>query len=112
MSNWTKLPGLPSKANPCACCPPIPAVASLDKIIAVGFGAAYVSKDGEQVLDGEASWQDQGSGGATFQTAEDMAKLDPDHDWRVTLWGPLHGESFQRQGEGQWVLVESNPGFA
>ena len=44
--------------------------------------------------------------------AEREAVIDPDHDWRVTLFGPLHGEVYQRQGEGEWLLVESNQGFA
>jgi hypothetical protein len=28
------------------------------------------------------------------------------------LDGPLHGETYQRQGKNHWVLVERNLGFA
>lgn len=111
MSKWTKLPALDGRPNPCLCCPPIPAKAEMDKLIAVGFGAAYVCRDDKMVLDGERLTQETDKW-VTFQAAEDMAKLDPDHDWRIVLHGPLHGETYQRHGDGEWVLVESNQGFA
>lgn len=107
-ATWEKLPALPGKGNPCLCCPPIPAKASMDKIIAVGFGSADVTRDGELVLDGEHSED----GWITFAHAEALAALDPDHDWRATLFGPLHGEVYQRHGPGEWMLVEKNEGFA
>lgn len=44
--------------------------------------------------------------------AEEAAALDPDHDWRIVLFGPLHGEVYQRHGPDQWMLVEKNEGFA
>jgi hypothetical protein len=111
VSTWTKLPPLDSKANPCGCCPRIPTQASLEKIIAVGFGTANVTRDNEMVLDGERMSHD-GETWATFADAEALALADPDHDWRVTLDGPLHGETYQRQGDGVWLLVETNEGFA
>lgn len=108
MNEWTKLPGLDGRPNPCACCPPIRAKASLEKVIAVGFGSAYVTKDGDEVWaesgDFDECWR--------FSDAEAAALKDPDHDWRVTMFGPLHGEVYQRQGIGEWILVESNQGFA
>lgn len=48
----------------------------------------------------------------TVAQLEEMALLEPEHDWRIIKHGPLHGETFQRQGEGRWVCVESNDGFA
>jgi hypothetical protein len=81
----------------------------MDMVIAVGFGSAFVQKDGEivyseDIVDEENFW--------TVQDAEDAAKLDPAHDWQIVKYGPLHGETFQRQGDGLWVCVESNRGFA
>lgn len=111
MSNWEKLPGLESKANPCLHCPPILAKADMDKVIAVGFGSADLTRDDELVLDGERAFQ-RGKEVPTFADAEKLAVADPDHDWRVTLHGPLHGETYQRQGVKEWVLVETNEGFA
>lgn len=104
---WEKLPVLEGRGNPCLCCPPIPSQACQTKLIAVGFGAAYVTRDDDIVLDGENAeeW-------VRFADAEKMASADPDHDWRVVLHGPMHGETYQRQGEGQWMLVEKNEGFA
>jgi hypothetical protein len=43
---------------------------------------------------------------------EKLAALDPDHDWRIVLFGPLHGEVYQRHGVGEWNLIEKNKGFA
>lgn len=109
MSRWEKLPALDGRNNPCACCPPIPAVAQPDKIIAVGFGSADVTCDGREVY--REPNDDSGDGYWDFARAEAEAVKDPDHDWRATLFGPLHGETYQRQ-DGKWVLVESNQGFA
>lgn len=111
---WKKLKPLNGRINPCLCCPPIEAKACMKKIIAVGFGYAVVQKDGKIVLDGEEKTSKAKSmrGAPTFATAERMAAKDPDHDWRVVLYGPLHGESYQRQGKGSWLLVEANQGFA
>lgn len=93
--------------NPCPHCPPIPTQASMDKLIAVGFGEATIRRDGEIVIDAERveDWM-------TFADAEALAAADPNHDWRVVLHGPLHGETYQRQGDGVWLCVERNEGFA
>ncbi len=140
MSTWTKLAALPSKSNPCLCCPPILSRAEMEKVIAVGFGSADVTRDGENVYRepspqmcemceglGAIEGEDKvsrpcpacgGKGGDdsepywTFADAENAAKADPDHDWRVTMFGPLHGETYQRHGDGEWNLVEKNEGFA
>ena len=111
---WEKLPALDGRPNPCLCCPPIPAKAEMDKLIAVGFGAAFVSRDGLGVLDGEKVAADAKSAEEmlSFADAEKLAAADPDHDWRVHLHGPLHGEVYQRQGAAEWILVESDRGFA
>lgn len=95
--------------NPCLNCPPIPSVASMDKIVAVGFGTAEVRKNGAMVIDGERPPNDEW---VTFADAEALAVAEPEEDWRVVLDGPLHGETYQRQGLGNWVLVKRNQGFA
>lgn len=106
----------PGKAHDgCRFCGIPPTQAPMDKIIAVGFGAAFVSRDGEQVLDGERRMESamEGEGGyLTFADAERLAVAEPDHDWRVTLHGPLHGETYQRQGPEVWLCIERNDGFA
>lgn len=108
----------------CPYCPPIPTQAAMDKVIAVGFGGAVATRDGECVADGENGllfvhgdstecreplrtddW-------LTFGDIEKLAVADPDHDWRIVLHGPLHGETYQRQGVAAWVCIERNEGFA
>jgi hypothetical protein len=82
----------------------------MDMKIAVGFGFAQASK-GDEVIFTETpnmEWEDCMSVGQL----EELAAVDPEHDWRFTKDGPLHGETFQRQGPGLWVCIESNQGFA
>lgn len=111
-------------ANPCGCCPTIPTQAPMDKIIAVGFGTAQAWRDDELVADGEGC----GNKGPyfirdgqpehiedyiTFGDIEEIAALDPDdHNWTIVLHGPMHGETYQRQGLGVWLCIERNQGFA
>lgn len=121
---WEKMPVLEGRPNPCLCCPPIPGRACLTKVIAVGFGCAMAMRDDQCVADGEhgllfvhgeslecqepihlEDW-------ITFGDIEKIALADPDHDWRIVLRGPMHGETYQRQGEGEWLLIEKNEGFA
>lgn len=85
----------------------------MDMLIAVGFGSAYVTRDGETVYN-EMDYRDSVDGSEfwTVQTAENVAAQDPNHDWRIVKYGPLHGETFQRQGKGKWYCIESNKGFA
>lgn len=86
-------------------------VLPMDAIIAVGFGYAAVTKNGEEIysepmheIDDTECW--------TVQQAEDLARQDPDADWRIHLVGPLSERHYQRQGENHWVLYEKGPGFA
>lgn len=80
-------------------------------MICVGFGSADAFNDAGFHYDGESDYAKTGEA-KTIGDIEAIAKLDPDHDWKVTFNGPLHGETYQRQGEGIWVMVESNMGFA
>ena len=93
----------------CLNCSTAAIVAPMDMIIAVGFGSAIVTKDGELIYD-EQRIEDEKYW--TVQDAENLAVKEPDCDWRIEKFGPLHGETFQRQGDGNWVCVESNKGFA
>jgi len=82
----------------------------MNKRVAVGFGFAGITKD-EEVIYSEphdASWEEL----PTLMKFENMARKDPDHDWRLILDGPLHGEEYQRQGRNLWIMVSSNMGFA
>ena len=104
--------------NPCFNCPPIPTQATMDKLVCVGFGCAEATKDGELVADGERGIiirngiEEETEDYIRFADIEAMAAIEPDHDWRIKLHGPMHGETYQRQGPEQWVCIERNEGFA
>lgn len=108
---WTKEP--PFEGEPpigCLNCGGTPKLAPMDMWIAVGFGAAYATKDGAQVYnemdrsDEEEPWP--------LSKIEELAAADPDHDWRVVLHGALRGREYQRHGDRQWVLIHADQGFA
>jgi hypothetical protein len=85
--------------------------APMDMMIAVGFGSAIVFKDGKMIYDGEADCHKTGKA-KTVKHFEMLARKSPKSDWRIQKYGPMHGETFQRQGKNNWVCVESNQGFA
>ena len=111
--SWDKLPPIDSDkiCIGCLTCSTAAAIAPLNMHISVGFGQAYVTKDGQQIYDGEADYE-AGNEPQTVADIEKMAIADPDHDWRIVKEGPMHGESFQRHDTDMWVCVKSNPGFA
>jgi hypothetical protein len=95
----------------CINCSSASSVADLERTICVGFGAAYVTKNNELIYDGEQELRD-GKEPKKIKEIEDMAKLDPENDWQISFDGPMHGETYQRQGDNHWVCIESNQGFA
>lgn len=94
----------------CPCCSTAAMVAPMDMLIAVGFGSACVTKNGELIYQEQSVENDNDYW--TVKDAENEALKDPDCDWRIVKFGPLHGETFQRHGDGIWVCIESNRGFA
>ena len=104
--SWEKLPPVDGGPNPCLNCPPIRNILGMDRMIAVGFGYAGCTKDGVEVLGEDLDNLHE------VAEAEALAVADPDHDWRIVLDGPMHGETYQRQSAGKWVLVDKNEGFA
>jgi hypothetical protein len=90
--------------------PPSHKIAPMDMPIAVGFGEAYVTKDGETIFnendvdDFSKCWR--------VKDAEEYARKDPNHKYRIVMHAPLHGETYERNDKGEWVLVSTNRGFA
>lgn len=82
-----------------------------EDIIAVGFGAAGLKKDGEWVwTEGNheiGDWSDC----MTIAQASTLAAATPECDWRIVLHAPLRGSEHQWQ-DGEWVCIETNLGFA
>ena len=109
--NWQKVDALIAEdktlSGGCLNCPPAYGVAPMNTLIAVGFGDANISKDGEVVF------SEQDSDEFHFlEEFEAKAKADPDHDWRLLLDAPLHSREYQRHDEGKWVLIAQGEGFA
>ena len=93
-----------TKANGgCLNCGAPPVEMEPDSYLGVGFGQVSVDRDDEVV------WCGDGEKDASEFTARALAE--PDHDWRITFEGPLHGETYQMQ-DGKWIMIESNMGFA
>lgn len=92
----------------CLSCPQVERIASLDMIIAVGFGVARVTRGKKIIFQEQYNDEDF----HRLSEFEEMAKRDPDHDWRVLLDAPLRAGEYQRHGDGKWVLIASGEGFA
>lgn len=72
-----------------------------------GFGIVVLTRDGETVED-----QVHAEKSTTFIHFENVAKKDPDHDWRVKSDGPLVDVTWQRHAPKTWVAIERGMGFA
>ena len=105
--SFIKLEPIKGGHGGCLCCGYQHEVLPMDKLIAVGFGIATVTKDEEVIYD-----ENSGCELWTALEAEDFAKEEPDHDWRIHLVAPLSERHYQRQGDNQWVLYEKGQGFA
>lgn len=115
---WRRLPAWTGTMHQgCLHARPPTRVAPMDLLIAVGFGCAQVTCDGEVVWDEMDAdrkaekckreprlWE--------LKDAERAAAKRPRHDWRVLLEAPLRSQEYQRQGPKKWVLVKSGQGFA
>lgn len=107
MSTWIKQPAIVGAFSGGAARGPdlFPAHA----VIAVGFGYASLTKNGETIFTESNDPKDVAMTGAA---AETMAAADPDHDWRITMGRPLSTRIYQRHAPGEWVLIAQDKGFA
>lgn len=115
--SFTKLPAVPGRTACAFCGCGAHDTFPEDGLVAVGFGTASLTKDGEEV------WSEQSENHKAEQEkrdplylegkdCEEMAAKDPDHDWRIEIMAPLYEATYQRQGEKHWVLVQRGEGFA
>lgn len=109
--NFEKLPAIEGGSGGCACCGYQYEHLPMDSLIAVGFGYAAVTKNGEEVYE-EMDAINNDKPLWTAEDAENVAKKDPDNDWRIHLEAPLSERHYQRQGDGLWVLYKKGKGFA
>lgn len=111
---FEKLPAIEAKHVGCLNCGGNEQLAPLDMVIAVGFGSAYASKDGEMIYE-EPNYNDPKMKDENYKTVADIeaiAAKDPDHDYRIVKYAPLKEGEWQRQGEKRWVLIREGQGFA
>lgn len=106
-----KQPALDEKVRGgCMQCPGSHTLLEMDTVLYQGFGGYHVEKDGEEYYfpNSDLEWEEY----KTLSQIEEEAVLEPDADWRVILNNPLRGGTWQRHGVDEWVLIESNIGFA
>lgn len=82
---------------------------AMDRHIAVGFGSAGYSKNGQFIWEEGANEYDDCP---KVSDVEKLALAEPEADWRIFFFAPLYEAEYQRQGEGMWVLVRKGEGFA
>jgi len=106
---FTKLPALKGGPAGCLNCGYNHGVLPLDTVLAAGFGSCNVTKGDNFVYNESPHSKEEPPTLAKF---EEMAALDPDHDWQVHFYLPLRETSHQRHAPKQWVLVREGEGFA
>jgi hypothetical protein len=103
-----KLPPLEhAPRSGCLNCPPKPTRLNLNDYLDPGFGYVRVQRDGEDIL-----FDVRGEIARPGRRAENAARKDPDHDWRIVIESGMGGVVYQRHGRNEWVAVESLRGFA
>ena len=109
--NWTKKPAIEGGTKPCLCCGAIHDTLPPDALIAVGFGLANATRDGEIVY-AEPLGDYEESDLKSCTDIEEMAAADPDHDWQISFFAPFYESVYQRHSAGHWVLIHKGMGFA
>jgi hypothetical protein len=110
-TTWKKEPAIEGKHGGCLNCGPRPSFFPPTGVIGVGFGYAGLHRDGEPVWT-EPNEPESDDEYMTGAEAEELAAADPGHDWRIVMYGPLSGRTYQRHAAGEWALIEQNQGFA
>lgn len=115
--SFTKLPAIKGSVACLTCGCGAHETFAPDDLITVGFGAAFVTRNGEYVYDEntEVYAAKREKREAVFwegKDAEERAAQSPDDDWKIHLIAPLYEAVYQRQGANHWVLVEKGLGFA
>lgn len=88
----------------CLNCGPSPDELPLAAVLAVGFGAVTVTRNGKLIWQGDDERR-------TMRWVERKARAAPNFDWRVHFISPMRERLYQRQG-GKWVLIQQGMGFA
>lgn len=93
------------KSLGCLNCPPKTKTLSLQSLLAVGFGCVDVRVGKVSVWSGDEPQY-------TMRRVENLARKYSGLDWTVRFSAPLGDHTYQRQGEGAWILIREGQGFA
>jgi hypothetical protein len=93
----------------CLCCPSTEDLLPLDTVLYNGFGGYQVQKNGKVFYQGkpDEEWGDY----KKLNVFEKLARKEKGK-WEIILNNPLRGATWRRKGKNEWILVETNQGFA
>jgi len=94
----------------CLHCPESEDVLAMDTVLYYGFGGYSVRKNGKLFYEGDPAGEWESF--KTLKQIERQAKKEPKAKWEVKLDNPLRGATWQRNKNGEWILKETNQGFA
>lgn len=77
--------------------------------IGVGIGYAALTRDGETVYEEDHTGE---SAPMTVAQAENLARREPDRDWRIHLVAQLEDRHYRRESAGRWVIYERGYGLS
>lgn len=110
LTEFKYLPCIEAKNEICPLCGSKHISLSMQEVIAVGFGNALLTKNGECVY--SESQAQSCSDYISVAEAEELAASEPDYDWRIHLVGVFSAQHYQRQGACHWVLYKKGKGIA
>lgn len=112
MVTYKKEKGIEPKGVVCGCgsCKGGEKQLSLDTLLSVGFGETYAEKGKEKVYS-EMEREQEGLDLWRLKDLERLAKVESEEDWRLHFIGAYKEQSYQRQGEGKWVLYAEGEGI-
>ncbi|HEY7674732.1 MAG TPA: hypothetical protein VH867_05845 [Burkholderiales bacterium] len=80
-----------------------------EAVIGVGIGYAALTRDGQPVYEESGKRQCELM---TVAQAEELARHEPEHDWRIHLVAQLENRHYRRTGAGLWEIYERGSGMS
>lgn len=90
-------------------CPQTEETLPLNTVLYYGFGGYSVQKNGKHYFKGDP--QGVWDSFPTLRKFENLARK-VRAKWEIVLDNPLRGATWRRKGKNNWVLIETNQGFA
>jgi len=109
---WKKEKPLDSCVLGCLLCGYTRGKLSMRTKIVAGFSDNWIKKNSEVVYQAPDNDLNDWDTAPTLMKFENMARKDPDNDWRYWINQPLREAEYQRQGKNEWVLIRTWRGFA